>query len=122
MEYKRNNNSEGTFHPLPIDLLHGVVNRTKKMAEIKFGLILAYLIGIPGGVLAFIATFNTWQSNTIFTIMSVYWIGLLVFQFRRKIRIEARERTEQKLRDIEAWHKEMDRLERDEKRKQNLGK
>lgn len=121
MEYKRNNNSEGSFHPFPINLLHGVVNRTKKMAEIKFGLILAYIIGVPLWIFAYVPNFDSWKGNILFIIMAIYWTGMIVFNFRRKIRIEAKEKSEQRLRDIEAWHKEVDKMEREEKRKQNSG-
>lgn len=117
MEYKRNIDSKGPIHPIPIDLLHGLVNRTKKMAEFKVGLILAYVIGVPLWIFAYVPNFDSWKGNVLFIIMAIYWTGMIIFNFRRKIRLEAKEKSEQLLRDIEAWHKEQDRLEREEKRK-----
>jgi uncharacterized membrane protein len=86
------------------------------MAEIKFGLIIAYLIGIPGGVLAFIANFNSWQSNLIFIVMILNWVILSIYRFRQKVRVEIKEKSEQRVRDIEEEHKRLDLIERQEKR------
>lgn len=112
MEYKRNIDSKGSVPHLPIDMLHGLVNRTKKMAEIKFGLILAYIIGVPLWIFAYVPNFDSWKGNVLFIIMATYWTGMIIFNFRRKIRLEAKEKSEQRLRDIEAWHKEQDKIDR----------
>lgn len=112
MEYKRDNHSKDNVYPFSFDLLYGTIERTNKMAEVKFGLILLHIIGVPLSVLAFIVNFNTWQGNTIFVFMSIYWVGLIFFRFRSKIRAEKKERSEQRIRDLEEKNKQLDYQER----------
>lgn len=112
MEYKRDMGSKDNVHPLSLDLLHSFVNRVNKMAEIKFGLALAYVIGLPLWIWAYIPNFDTWKGHILFVFMAVYWGGMIFFMFRRKIRLEKKEKSEQRLRDLQERHEELNLQER----------
>jgi hypothetical protein len=63
-------------------------------------------------VFAYIPNFDSWKGNILFVIMAIYWTGMIVFNFRRRIRIEKKEKSEQRIRDLEEKHKELDMQER----------
>jgi len=81
-----------------------------KMATLKAGWMLAYLIGVPMWTYAFIENLNSWKSGALFIMMMIYWMGMIWFSFRKKRQLE-REK------ELELWHKEQDKIERMNKKK-----
>lgn len=106
MERKQYTFDKGIISPLPTDLLNLAIQRVKKMAEIKIGLVLAYLIGVPMWVFAFITNLDSWKSAALFIVMLIYWMGMIWFKFRRSRRLERKE-------EMELRQQELDLMERE---------
>lgn len=108
MERKQYIFDKGNIHPLSFDMLSVAIKRAFKMAEIKIGLVLAYMFGFPLWIFAFITNLDSWKSGALFIVMMVYWMGMIWFGFRRKRRIERKE-------EMELRQQELDLLERERK-------
>jgi hypothetical protein len=106
MEYKQHNADKGIVRALPSDLLSRAIKRSNKMAEIKIGLMIAYLIGIPISVFSFIANLDTWKSTALFIMVMIYWMGMIWFGFRTKSRREKKEKMELRKQELDLWHEE----------------
>jgi|SRR5688572_13174320 len=106
MERKQYITDKGTISPLSFDLLNLAIQRVKKMAEIKIGIVLAYLIGVPMWIFAFITNLDSWKSAALFIVMMIYWMGMIWFKFRRSRRLERKE-------EMELRQQELDLMERE---------
>lgn len=107
MENKRNKADKGIVHALPSHLLNSSIKRTQRMAEVKIGLILAYLIGIPVSAMAFISNIDTWKSSAIFIMVVIYWMGMIWFGFRSRARKEKKEQMDLRKQELDLWQEEL---------------
>lgn len=110
MERKQYSFNKDFIHPLSIDMFVLAIKRATKMAEIKIGIMLAYLIGVPLWLFAFIANLDSWKSAALFIMMMIYWMGMIWFGFRRKRRIEKKEEMELRKQEIELWYAQQEKL------------
>lgn len=110
MERKQYFSDKDFIHPLSIDMFVLAIKRACKMAELKMGIMIAYLVGVPLWALAFITNIDSWKSGALFILMMIYWMGMIWFGFRRKRRIEKKEDLDLKSQAIDLWYKEQEKL------------
>lgn len=110
MEHKQHASSGMAFYRGNIGVQLPNVKRATKMAEIKFGLVIAYLVGLPLWMFAFIENMDSWKSAALFIVMMIYWMGMIWFGFRRKSRIEKKERMDLRKQELELWKLEQEQL------------
>ncbi len=106
MEHKQFTFNKGNISPLPFDMLSLAIKRVAKMAEIKIGLVLVYLIGVPMWTFAFITNLDSWKSAALFIVMMIYWMGVIWFKFRRSRRLERKEEMELRQQELELSERE----------------
>lgn len=110
MERKQYFSDKDFIHPLSIDMFVLAIKRATKMAEIKLGMILAYAVGVPLWALAFISNMDSWKSGALFIMMMIYWMGMIWFGFRKKMRQETKEKLDLRSQAVDVWKKEQEKL------------
>lgn len=115
MEHKQYFSDKSYILPVSVDMWVLAVKRAKKMASLKFGVMLAYVIGVPLWVLAFISNMDNWKSSALFIMMVIYWSGMIWFGFRRKRRLERKEEMELRQQELDLWYNEQRRLKESSK-------
>lgn len=110
LEYQQRSGGGVAFHNTCVPLQLPVIKRVIQMAQIKWALILADLLGIPFYLLGIAENFGNIRSAILFI------VGLTYIMFRMYFYVIQR-RQAIRDKDIDLWHKEQDKEERINKNK-----
>lgn len=110
LEYQQRSSDRMAFYNTGIRLQLSSLKRIMEMAQIKWALILADLLGIPFYLLGIAENFGNIRSAILFI------VGLTYIMFRMYFYVVQR-RQAIRDKDIDLWHKEQDKEDRINKNK-----
>lgn len=112
MEHQQRKNSRMVVHSLGFSMQLFNFKRVNKMAQIKLLWVLADLLGISSVILGIVDNFDSIRSVILFIIALSYLLFRIYFYV-----IKSKQAVRKN--DLELWHQEQDKIERQEKRNKN---
>lgn len=109
VEYKQRHSGWNPIHSLGFSMQLFNPKRVNKMAQIKLVWLLADMLGISSLILGIIDNFDSIRSVILF-ILALSYIMFRIYFYVVKSKQAVRKN------DLEIWHQEQDKIERQEKR------
>lgn len=112
LEHQQRHSGWNPIHSLGFSMQLFNFKRVNKMAQIKLLWVLADMLGISSVILGIIDNFDSVRSVILF-ILALSYLGFRIYFFVIKSKQAVRKS------DLELWHQEQDKIERQEKRNKN---
>lgn len=115
MEHKQRLHSGDSVHSLGFGMQLFNIKRVNKMAQSKMIWLICDFLGIPLSILGIIANMDNVKS-AIIAVLGITYLMIRMYFYMIKAKQDVKEK------DLDLWHKEMDKNDREEERKNKQNK